>query len=84
MLDQHFFTLNMEMAKIGYRKIMSWTYPGPILKYTTAHIKICKRTKSGLQMLEMIFTFALLADGAQDFAKRQESIHQNIQSPMGS
>jgi hypothetical protein len=40
----------MEMAKIGYRKIMSWTYPGPILKYTRAHIKICKRTKSGLQM----------------------------------
>jgi hypothetical protein len=40
----------MEMAKIGYRKIMSWTYPGPILKYTRAHIKIYKRTKSGLQM----------------------------------
>ena len=46
MLDMDFFMLNMEMAwtqKNGYRKIMSWTLP-------RTHIKIYKRTKSGLQM----------------------------------
>ena len=40
------FLLDMEIAwtqKIGYGKIMSWTLP-------RTHIKIYKRTKSGLQM----------------------------------
>ena len=33
--------------------------------------------------VEINFLFALLADGAQDFARRHELIHQNIWSQMG-